>query len=199
MRPNILILLTIALTSGLFIGSANAQTGTGDAGGGEGGQSLSPPELGLADAFGANDVFSDNRRVTGQSAGTDSPQAAGAGARAFAFGGSQQGGNIFSQFFGGQQQTQSGRRILRAPLRADFSVIRPDNSMVAINLQKRFVNIKPLMKVGNDIRVQITDRVATLSGTVNTASEKDWAERITRLEPGISSVRNELKILQPAP
>ena len=55
------------------------------------------------------------------------------------------------------------------------------------------------MKVGNDIRVQISDRVATLSGTVNTASEKDWAERITRLEPGISSVRNELKILQPAP
>ena len=197
MRPNVLFLLTIALTSGLLIGSATAQTGTGNAGGGEGGQSLSPPELGLADAFGANEVFSDDRRVTGQSAGADSPQAA--GARAFAFGGSQQGRNIFSQFFGGQQQTQSGRRILRAPVRADFSVIRPDNSMVAVNLQKRFVHIKPLMKVGNDIRVQISDRVATLSGTVNTASEKDWAERITRLEPGISSVRNELKILQPAP
>jgi hypothetical protein len=204
MRRSAFIVPTFALLySVLLIGHAAAQqTGSdtagaagatlGGGGGGVGagtpGQSLNLTTLGLADAFGANDIFADTRRVTGQSAG------AGGGNAGGAQGGLRSGGNILSQLFGGNQQTQSSRRTLRAPLRVDFDVIRPDNTTVATQLEQRFVHIKPLKGVGSNIQVQVIDRVATLTGSVNTAAEKDMAERITRLEPGISSVRNELTV-----
>ena len=209
MRLTALVTPTFALVLSVsLIGTASAQTGggaqqnnTGDAGaagatlgGGGGGvgagtpgQNLNLTTLGLAEAFGANDVFADSRRATGQSAGAGGNNTAGRG-------GLRSTGNIFSQLFGGGNQPQASRRTLRAPLRVDFDVIRPDNTSVATQLEKRFVHIKPLKGVGNNIQVQVIDRVATLTGTVNTATEKDMAERITRLEPGISSVRNELTV-----
>lgn len=206
--PTCVLLLSVSLieTASAQIGGGAQQNNTGSAGaagatlgGGGGGvgagtpgQNLNLTTLGLADAFGANDVFADSRRATGQTAGAGGNNAGGRGG---AQGGLRSTGNILSQLFGGgNQQTQSSRRTLRAPLRVDFDVIRPDNTSVATQLEKRFVNIKPLKGVGNDIQVQVVDRVATLTGTVNTAAEKDMAERITRLEPGISSVRNELTV-----
>ena len=166
--------------------------GTGGGGGGTGGgpdNSLEFTELGLRDAFGANDQFQDTRRITGDTAG------AGGGGGGGGFNPFGNAGGLLGQLFGGQQVQNTGRRVLRAPLRADFEVIRPSTEQVATQLEGRFVNIRPLRGVG-DIRVQMVDRTAILTGTVGTAKQKDIAERITRLEPGISTVQNQLVVLE---
>ena len=180
-------------------GTTGGTTGGGLTGGGGGGgadNTLDLPTLGLDQAFGAADVFEDTRRATGQSAGAEGGGGAGGG-RAQGRGGLGSPQSILSQLFGGGQQVQQGRRTLRAPLRADFDVIRPANTQVASTLQTRFINIRPLKNVGGEIRVQLVERTAILTGSVETARQRDFAERITRLEPGVSEVQNQLVVLNP--
>ena len=61
-------------------------------------------------------------------------------------------------------------------------------------IQRRFTNIQPLRTVGDSIQVDVVNRVATLRGVVETERQKEMAERMARLEPGISTVVNELVV-----
>ena len=45
--------------------------------------------------------------------------------------------------------------------------------------------------------VSVAGRTAILRGEVTSVRERDLAELVARIEPGISSVRNELQVAQP--
>ena len=180
--------------------SAFAQMGAGGTGtsGGGGGSNQNLPTLTLGgfstdnsnSAFGANDT-------PGAASNTASQQTTtGRGGNAFggAFGGQGGAGNFFSQLFGGANTTTSSRRTLRAPLRADFEVIRPASNEVATVLNNRLAHIGSLRNLEQPIEVQVVDRVATLRGRVDSESQKELAARMASLEPGVSSVVNEIVV-----
>lgn len=202
MRPRSIgsMLLLAVAVSALASSSALAQTGgtgTGTGTGTTGTGSTSGQGL-TRDAFSddnSTDVFSTD---TGPGAGSTTGQTnnrAGNNGGAGAFGGMGGGANIFSQLFGGQSATNSSaRRVLRAPMRVQFDVVRPPAPQIANVLSNRLANIGSLKGLSTPIQVEIVDRVATLRGEVNSEQQKDLAERMTRLEPGVSSVVNQLVV-----
>ena len=194
MRPKFLICAAIPTLLILALGGSIAcaqgtgtGTGTGTIGAASG-QGLS------RDAFSdtnSSSTFSTDSGAGASSAPGQASNRSGGGMGAFGGGGA----NFFSQLFGGQAAVgSSGRRTLRALLRAEFDVVRPQATQVANLLSNRLTNIGSLRNLSTPIQVEIVDRVATLRGEVNSEQQKDLAERITRLEPGVSSVVNQLVV-----
>ena len=65
---------------------------------------------------------------------------------------------------------------------------------LATNAQKRLTRI-PLPKKFQGVKTSFEGETIVLRGEVSTESQKRLVERLVKLEPGIDSVRNEVKVL----
>lgn len=83
------------------------------------------------------------------------------------------------------QRTTMPRRVIVA-----FDQPRPAPSRVSAALQRRLTRLEPLSSVA----VTIEGHQAVLRGLVATAHDRDLAEQLIRLEPGIDAVQNELTL-----
>ena len=130
-------------------------------------------------------------------------------------------------FVGAQQGGQSGRarpavtgRIQAAPdanragsragaggsgpseprLSVAFAVTRPTGEELATSLARQ-LQASPGFQATSRIEVSVEDGTATLRGEVASARDRTLAEQLALFEPGIDSVRNELKVktLPPSP
>lgn len=92
----------------------------------------------------------------------------------------------------GPQNNSSSRRQFRVQLRLGF---KPDfsQSRVSTNFKKLLSRI-PQVASASSINVSMLGRTAVLTGTAKSESERDLIARLARLEPGISSVKNDLVV-----
>lgn len=77
------------------------------------------------------------------------------------------------------------------PAVSDAAVAQKLNRQVSL-LQNRERGIR--LNGSSDINVTFEDRTAVLRGSVATAYERDLAERMASLQPGVNQVRNELLV-----
>ena len=95
-------------------------------------------------------------------------------------------------FQNGLGQNSQPRLPTRLSVKFDHPVIPAPaittNITERITLLKRFPNVK----------VTIADRVATVTGSVETESDSLLVDRFVGLEPGVSSVENQLEVQQPS-
>ncbi len=102
------------------------------------------------------------------------------------------GGRGFNQQ-GALNQGQTGfggRSTLRTGIRVGFDYPISASS-ISTAASKNLANI-PQLQLKSPVEVQMSGRKAILRGVVATESDRDLAERLALLEPGISEVQNEL-------
>ena len=87
------------------------------------------------------------------------------------------------------------RRSIRTGVRYAFREGHFDSRGVAANFADR-IQRTPVLNDLPGVEVSVESRVATLTGTVANAQQRELIERQLRLEPGISSVINLLQISQ---
>ena len=92
-----------------------------------------------------------------------------------------------------QQSNQRGKASLRIPMRVGFKV--PVAQMAARSQQfaTRVPKIPGFAKV-KGLSVEMDGETAILRGTVESDEQRELMERMAKLEPGISAVRNELLV-----
>lgn len=77
-----------------------------------------------------------------------------------------------------------------------FEVTRPTEEEVAESLA-RLLTASPGFQSANRFEVSVEGGIATLQGEVASERDRTLAERLILFEPGIDSVRNELKVKRP--
>lgn len=101
----------------------------------------------------------------------------------------------------GLTQTQQNRLQVRVPVRVDSISAPPLTTEFTSRMTTRFANLPALKGKGNIVTVMDGDTLV-LQGTVQTAADRKLAEDLLSLEPGVTQVRNELRVSQsesPAP
>ena len=88
-------------------------------------------------------------------------------------------------------RTRSG--VYEPRLSIAFDVTRPTEEAVAQNLV-HLLMASPGFQSGGRIEVSVAGATATLRGEVASERDRSLAERLILFEPGIDSVRNELKV-----
>jgi hypothetical protein len=78
-----------------------------------------------------------------------------------------------------------------------FDVTRPTEEVVAQNLVQ-LLAASPGFQSAVRIEVSVAGAIATLRGEVASERDRSLAERLILFEPGIDSVRNELKVTRPS-
>jgi hypothetical protein len=78
-----------------------------------------------------------------------------------------------------------------------FDVTRPPEEAVAQNLT-HLLQVSPELRSNSRIDVSVAGRVATLRGEVASERDRSLAEKLVLFEPGIDSVKNELKVRPPS-
>ena len=109
----------------------------------------------------------------------------------------QQGRNNLDDLNGMNQQNQSGanqRRTIRPQQKVAFDVPRRTETEIRSTLQTRFDGLSEQPALRGVTFHLDADGVATLSGSVETASAKQLAANFVRLEPGVRKVVNELTV-----
>lgn len=109
----------------------------------------------------------------------------------------QQGRNNLDDLNGMNQQNQSGanqRRVIRPQQKVAFDVPRRTETEIRSTLQTRFDGLSEQPALRGVTFHLDADGVATLSGSVETASAKQLAANFVRLEPGVRKVVNELTV-----
>lgn len=86
------------------------------------------------------------------------------------------------------------RRSVRARLRPSFYAPRPSDQTVSNRFQSRFVRQPGSNLVGNGYSVNVQNRTAFVTGTVNSQMDSERIVRQLRLEPGVYKVVNQLSI-----
>jgi len=92
------------------------------------------------------------------------------------------------------RRTRSG--MYEPRLSVAFDVTRPTEEAVAQNLV-RLLAASSAFPPTSRIEVSVADATATLRGEVASERDRTLAERLILFEPGIDSVRNELKVKRP--
>lgn len=119
--------------------------------------------------------------------------------------GSGFGANPFNNQFRGNRrfernQSDQNRPTARTQLRVGFSFTAANMNDVQAKLQQHLATAK-FSTVGS-IEVIIADQqteagaTAILRGTVATKEEREVAEQMAAMEPGVATVRNELRIAE---
>jgi len=93
------------------------------------------------------------------------------------------------------RRTRSG--VYEPRLSIAFDVTRPAEEEVAQNLV-RLLTASPGFQSTDRIEVSVAGAIATLRGEVASERDRSLAERLILFEPGIDSVRNELKVTRPS-
>lgn len=108
-------------------------------------------------------------------------------------GGMGMGRGLNSQF-GQQNNSQNQRANIRATVKVRFPYNRPSVARVNQTVMARWNRI-PLPEKFNGVSLNFEDGVATLTGQVATPEDKRMAEKLILLEPGVSSVQNQLEVV----
>ncbi|MBW3540027.1 MAG: BON domain-containing protein [Planctomycetes bacterium] len=97
--------------------------------------------------------------------------------------------------FGGNTGTTGTQRVIRPRQRIAFEVPRPSGSEIAGSLGTAFRTISSVRPelAGTTVTLD-SEGVATLTGTVASERARRLAAAITRLEPGVRRVNNELTV-----
>ncbi len=103
--------------------------------------------------------------------------------------------NQFGSQFG--QQNQNSKSTIRATVKVRFPYVRPPVAQVSERVLARWDRM-PLPENLKGVDLQFENGVATLSGKVTTLDEKRMAEKLILLEPGVSSVKNQLEVVATA-
>jgi len=112
------------------------------------------------------------------------------------FGGMGRGMNSqFGSQFG--QQNQNAKNTIRATVKVRFPYNRPPVAQVSERVLARWDRM-PLPENLKGVDLQFESGVATLTGKVTTLDEKRMAEKLILLEPGVSSVKNQLEVVATA-
>lgn len=98
---------------------------------------------------------------------------------------------------GGFGGAQNQRKQLRTSISLGFKSPAVVTTRAATQFNARLLKI-PNLQVTGPLRVTMEGRTAVLTGEVGSEGDRDLAERLALLEPGISAVRNEL-VVKPAP
>jgi hypothetical protein len=96
--------------------------------------------------------------------------------------------------FGAQNNSQNKKSTIRATAKVRFPYARPPATQVSRTVMARWNRI-PLPERFNGVSLNFVNGVATLSGKVATPEEKRMAEKLILLEPGVSSVQNQLEVV----
>lgn len=104
-----------------------------------------------------------------------------------------------------RQQAQKASRSntqaksqFRVPLRLGFQPPVVSAGRVGPELSKRLSKLSGSPQLG-PVNVSLVGQTAVLRGTVATEAERQLAEGVARLEPGVMAVRNELVVASEAP
>lgn len=96
--------------------------------------------------------------------------------------------------FGQQSNSQNQKNTIRATVKVRFPYERPAATQVSRTVMSRWNRI-PLPEKFKGVSLNFENGVATLSGKVATLEEKRMAEKLILLEPGVSSVQNQLEVV----
>jgi len=99
--------------------------------------------------------------------------------------------------FGAQNNSQNKKSTIRATAKVRFPYTRPPATQVSRTVMARWNRI-PLPERFQGVSLNFENGVATLSGKVATPEEKRMAEKLILLEPGVSSVQNQLEVVAAA-
>lgn len=122
---------------------------------------------------------------------------AGTGGNQFNFGNIGRGGTAGGGVGGSGPGFTVPRRSMRARLRNQISVpnVQFRDQNTSSRFQQRLVRIPALQNVNvTGVNISVEDRKATLTGTVSTPQQKQLVERMARLEPGIYSIDNQIRV-----
>jgi hypothetical protein len=160
--------------------------------------------MGLADA---TQGFTVGGRREGLVGGTDVQNFMGGLASGMAMGGVQRGGRggFQQQGRGGrgnQQQNNQGRngrgrqqRTVRTVLEMGFSMPPRNQSAIATTVAQRLAGSRGVAAI-SPVTVTMSGRVAVLQGVVPTDHARNVAEQLALLEPGVSTVQNDLTVAE---
>jgi osmotically-inducible protein OsmY len=96
----------------------------------------------------------------------------------------------------GQNQNQQNKLQVRIPFRVDSISAPPLTTAFTSRMTTRYANLPALAGKGNIAMVMEGDTLV-LQGQVQSAADRQLAEDLLSLEPGVTLVRNELEIAQP--
>ena len=99
------------------------------------------------------------------------------------------------------QMGQNGKRQqLRVPVRLGFEipVTVASQNQITSQFAARLPKF-PSLKLTSPVDVYMDGKTVVLKGSVASEHDRDLAERLALLEPGIASVRNELQVNPSAP
>ena len=108
----------------------------------------------------------------------------------------QQNMNQFNRNQANQFQNQGGgqqRRQLRATMQLGFARTTGASARTTSQFERRLTKI-PQLTVTGPVRVTMEGATAVLEGYVGSERDRDLAEKLALLEPGIGNVRNELRV-----
>lgn len=97
---------------------------------------------------------------------------------------------------GRNQNLRSMTSTLRPQQRVAFDYTLPTQAETQLSLESRFESVRTAAKIRR-LDVSVADGVVTLRGTVDSEDSRKLATILARLEPGVSSVNDEL-VVQPA-
>lgn len=208
-------------SSSAFGGSSLGSSGSFGSGSGVGSSGMGAASTGQnAGQVSANDRFVRGARQPGQFVGSDRTDYAvvgqqnasgglggGAGMNSMmGRGGTNQLGGLFGQQgmnqFGrnqaNQMQNNMGRggqqsRPLRATMQIGFTRSAGASLRTTTQFERRLTKI-PQLTVTGPVQVSMEGATAVLKGYVASERDRDLAEKLALLEPGIGDVRNELQI-----
>jgi osmotically-inducible protein OsmY len=100
---------------------------------------------------------------------------------------------------GGQQNNQNNQRRMYRTTRTVAFDYTPSASPDLSATVSRRIQRAPAIRTRSAIDVQIVGRTAVLRGVVATQHDRELAERLASLEPGVSTVQNELEVAQSPP
>jgi osmotically-inducible protein OsmY len=99
---------------------------------------------------------------------------------------------LSQQMNGGGNNTK--KRTIRTIKAVDFPYAGPPPAIISNELTDTLIKVDATHQIGlgSGFKVEMDGRTAILRGTVRDARAKDLAERMLLLEPGVSTVQNEL-------
>lgn len=114
--------------------------------------------------------------------------------------GSQMGRNQFGMNNLNQMGQNGKRKQLRVPVRLGFEmpVTTASQNQVTTQFAARLPKF-PGIQLTGPVDVSMEGKTVVLKGSVASERDRDLAERLALLEPGIASVRNELQVNPSAP
>jgi hypothetical protein len=92
----------------------------------------------------------------------------------------------------------NAKQQIRTTLVVGFSAPKPVSSVLGKRLETHLTATRGIERLG-PIQVSVIGREVVLQGTVRSEHDRDLAEQLALLEPGVGAVRNELQVLPSSP